>query len=289
MAQRRFSRCAAQLERRCADGIARGMTRSELDGFADVVVLNRSLPEERSAHAALVELAGNFTPRAEVLKNDAAVRSMVLDITGTESIFGSPQQVVLRVQQAVTLLGLHARIAVSGNFHVAVCAAPYADTNGTTIPYGEERKAMHSLPVAALNLTPDQTSTFNLWGLHTCGELAALPEVELIARLGQAGKRLRLLARGELTHLLVPEEEAFSLEEHVTFESSVESLDSLLFVLGPMLDQLIERAAARSLALAALTIKLQLDGAAAQNEATAAVEASEHSVTVKPALPLMGS
>ena len=114
-----------------------------------------------------------------------------------------------------------------------------------------------------------------LWGLRTLGELAALPEVELVVRLGQTGKRLRLLARGEHPHLMVPEEPAFALEEYVAFEAPVELMESLLFVLGPMLDQLLARAQNRAFALASITIRLGLDGG------------GEHERTIKPALPVL--
>ncbi len=268
-------------------GVARGMTRSELDSFDAVTMLNRSLPEERSARKALMGLASEFTPRAQALTESSATSAVVLDVAGTETIFGPPQQLVMRVMLALAALGLHGRIAVSHNFHAAVCAAPYAGKNGITIPQGFERRTMSTLPLSALMLTAEQANTFEMWGLHSCGDLAALPEEELIARLGQEGKRLRLLALGELPHLLVPENEAFALEEQVTFEAPVEMLESLLFVLGPMLDQLIQRAGARSLALASVTVKLQLDGAVAQDATDASADASEHIRTLKPALPLM--
>jgi protein ImuB len=103
--------------------------------------------------------------------------------------------------------------------------------------------------------------------------LASLPEKALIARMGQEGKRLRLLARGELQHLFQPIEPAFSLIECMELDTPVELLDSLLFVIGMMLDQLIMRATARIFALSSITITLSLEGGAL------------HSRTVKPALP----
>ena len=57
-------------------------------------------------------------------------------------------------------------------------------------------------------------------------------------------------------HLFQPVEPAFTLEEQMELDSPVELLDSLLFVVGVMLDQLILRAKARILALASVTITL---------------------------------
>jgi protein ImuB len=54
----------------------------------------------------------------------------------------------------------------------------------------------------------------------------------------------------------------------------VELLDSLLFVLSPMLEQLLIRAQSRALALASVTVRLGLDGG------------GEHERTIKPALPV---
>lgn len=56
------------------------------------------------------------------------------------------------------------------------------------------------------------TQTFALRGIHSLGMLAALPEKELIARMGQEGKRLRQLASGVLPHLFQPIDVPFVLE-----------------------------------------------------------------------------
>ena len=114
-----------------------------------------------------------------------------------------------------------------------------------------------------------------MWGLRTLGELAALPEVELVVRMGQEGKRLRLLARGESQHLMIPEESVFTLEEGLALDSPVELMESLLFLVGPMLDQLLIRAQNHAFALASITIRLGLD------------DGVEHERIIKPALPVL--
>ena len=124
-----------------------------------------------------------------------------------------------------------------------------------------------------LDLTPDQAETFSLWGIRTLGALADLPMKGLIARLGQAGKRMHELAHGTRPHLFQSVEPAFSLSEHMEFDSPVEMLDALLFVVNTMLEQLILRATARAFALASVTITLKLEGGAT------------HVRTVRPALP----
>jgi protein ImuB len=91
--------------------------------------------------------------------------------------------------------------------------------------------------------------------------------------MGQEGRRLWQLARGERPHLFQPVEPPLALAERMELDSPVELLDSLLFVVGAMLDQLIVRANARLVALAAVTIALTLD------------RGGTHARTVRPALP----
>ena len=137
-------------------------------------------------------------------------------------------------------------------------------------------------------MSDEQRDTFGSWGLRTLGDLAALPEAQLVARMGQPGRRLWLQARGERPHLMEPAEEQFTLEERTDFDNPVDLLDSLLFVLRPMLEQLVLRANARALALASVTVRLALTNHAAEDTAVAP-EATNFERTVKPALPLADS
>jgi protein ImuB len=68
------------------------------------------------------------------------------------------------------------------------------------------------------------------------------------------------MARGELPHHFVPHEIAFVLQERMELDTPVEQMESLVFVVGMMLEQVIVRAAARVLALASVTLTLALEG-----------------------------
>lgn len=256
-------------------GVAQGMSRAELDIFADVVVLRRSKAEEQGARSVLLEAGGLFTPRIEVAAVAESAFAMVFDMSGTARVFGSTAQALGKIVRAMAELRFYVQLAASANFHAAVSMAPAARGRAIVLPAGQEGPSLAALPLAALNLTAPQAETLSLWGLQTLGDLAALPEVELVVRLGQQGKRLRALARGEHPHLMVPHEAVFTLEEYVAFDAPIELLDSLLFVLGPMLDQLLARAQNRCYALASVRVKLGLDGG------------GEHERMIKPALPVL--
>jgi protein ImuB len=254
-------------------GLAYGMTQVEVDTFVGITVLQRSSKEETTARETLLECSGCFSPRVEEVSQDGSFLC-VLDIAGTKGLFGPPDALARNLLNRVSALGITACVAVSSNFHaaIAVARAPLR-LSVRGIPAGEESTALAALPLTVLDLSKQQAETFLLWGIHTLGMLAALPERELISRLGQAGKRLRQLARGEAPHLFQPVEPAFTLRERIELDSPVEVLDALMFVANLMLEQLILRATARVLALASVSITLTLEGGAT------------HTRTVRPALP----
>jgi protein ImuB len=162
----------------------------------------------------------------------------VIDIAGTEKLFGPPAVLVRRLRERIRVLGITASIAVSSNFQTAICLARGMSSraNVTLVASGEEGAALSSLLLAVLDLSEQHAETFSLWGIHNLGVLAALPEKALIARMGQEGKRLHQLARGEMPHLFLPAEPAFTLEERMELDTPVELLDSLMFVVGVMLE-----------------------------------------------------
>lgn len=255
-------------------GAEPGMTRVDVETLPPLHTLTRARKEESAAKAALLTCVGTFSPRVEDRGTDREF-VCVLDIAGTEKLFGAPDTLAANLLHRMRGLGITAVAAVSSNFHAAICLAKGLSTKSRirVVEDGDERAALDALPLSVLDLSESHAETLSLWGIRNLGMLGNLPEKELIARLGQEGKRLRQLARGEFRHLFQPVELPFTLEESMELDTPVELLDSLLFVAGVMLDQLILRANARVLALAAVTITLTLEGG------------GSHSRTVRPALP----
>jgi len=243
-------------------GIRRGMSRTDIDRFPHTKMLSRSLKTEAAVRGLLLECVGTYSPRIED-NSDETYFLCVVDIAGTESLFGSPEMLARRLLKHVQSLGLSARVTVSNNFHTAICVAKSSSGRAIEIGRpGQEAATLSPLPLHVLALTDEQDEIFSLWGIRTLGMLAALPEKELIARIGQDGRRLQQLARGELTHLFQPIEAPFRLEERQELDFPLDSLDSLMFGIAVMLDQLIWRVKARLVALASVTISLELDGEA---------------------------
>jgi protein ImuB len=239
-------------------GAALGMTRLEAESISGLHLLARSLETETAARAVFLECAAHFSPRLESVSNESAC-ACVLDITGTERLFGPPELLAERLRAALASSGLRASIAVSANFHTA-CMKAAATRGITVIPHGQEAAALSKLSLAALNLPPDHAETFAVWGIRTLAELAALPESDLVARLGPQGRDWQNLARGVLPHTFQPIEAVFSLQEFCAFETPIEQIESLLFIGARMIDCLATRAATHALSLSSITVHMRLEG-----------------------------
>jgi protein ImuB len=262
-------------------GIEAGMSRVQAESF-QVVTLRRNRHQEDQSFAEVMAYAEKFSPRIESIaspQEETCGATLVLDVSGSGRLLGNPQQIATRVQQAIAAMGYEASVAASRNAYAAVLAAR-GMTGVTAIAPECEAETLAPLPLAVLELDDNQAQTFAAWGIHTLGQLAALPAKSLVARVGQAGFHLQAQARGKYSHLLVPTEQPAdaALCESMELEHPVELLEPLLFLLSQMLEQVTRRAAQRSLAIASVETCLVLD--AASNS-----ERREHRRTVRPTLP----
>ena len=254
---------AAPFERVCAantlarrDGLVNGMTRVEAESFAGVTLLRRSRREEEAARKALLVCSGSFTPRVESCRSDTAA-VCVLDAAGLVNPHRDPQTFAEALRRALQSRGLYGSIAISANFDAA-CTLAQGRPEITIAAPGEEQKMLAPLLLEVLGPDEEQAETLALWGIRTLGGVAALPQKELIARMGQGGKRLRELARGEARHLFAPVPVPWELREEFAFENPVRLLEAILFVLSPMLDQLVLQVRERALAIATVTVTFSL-------------------------------
>ena len=134
--------CSLNTKARLA-GLARDMTRVEVETFSEPVVLSRSVQAETVTRSILLECAGAFSPRIEDHKEDAVLLCGI-DIAGTKSLFGPPELLAQSLLQRVRSLGISARDVVSDNFHTAACLAkgPMARSAIQIIPPQSKAEAL---------------------------------------------------------------------------------------------------------------------------------------------------
>jgi protein ImuB len=217
-------------------GVEPGMTRLRLQHFPEVTIRQRSVAQENSAHAALLDCAGGFSPRVE----DTAHDSVLMDLEGLDRLFGSYAVIADQLYDQTILLGLQPNVAVAANPDAAICASR-GFTGTRVIPCGMERKQLASIPLTLLTAEQPFLETMGRWGLHTFGDFAALPPVKISERLGQDGVRLHTCARGASARPLDPHKEPLRFEETMELDDAIAMLEPLRFVLTRLVDQICHR------------------------------------------------
>ena len=234
-------------------GIQMGMAKSQVAQFLGVEIRNRSQSKEAAAHAALLDLGWSVSPRME----NTAADTIVLDLAGLNSLSGSDEEIAGDLSRRALSLGLATNVAAAANIEVAIHAAR-GFTGVTVIPDGEESRRIGVLPVHVLFPSEESLATLDRWGIKTCGDLAALPLLELSERLGQEGVRLHELARGASVRSLVLAEPSLSFREELELDTAEEELEPVSFLLGRLLDQLCARLQARAQAATAIHLRFDL-------------------------------
>jgi protein ImuB len=263
-----------------AAGIEHGMSKAQAEAGFRAVFQPRQLAEEHAAYAVAVELAERFSPRVEAIASPANAYAeahrlavvLLVDSSGTGTLFGSAESYARQLHDELRTAGFPAGIGMAPNAEAALLLAR-SSSAVVCADRDSVRGRLARLPVSLLPCEAKTLAVLSRWGIRTLGELAALPETAFISRLGQQGRRLQLLARGEAEHLLVPEQAEFTLSETTALDSPLELLNSLLFVLSPMLEELLRRAMDRAYALRRVWLVLELERSA------------PHKLEVRPATP----
>ncbi|GAB4239437.1 MAG: hypothetical protein Kow00109_14210 [Acidobacteriota bacterium] len=170
--------------------------------------------------------------------------------------------------EAETLAGLSRlgertlRIGGGSTRTVAVLAAWAAP--GTLVPYGRETAFLADLPLEVLarclEVEPRIWQVLREWGVTTLGELAALPERSLAARLGQVASTLLALARGEDVLFLPQYRPLPHFVAGRSLEWTVREHEPLLFLLSGLLESVLPRLQERGRAAGAVRLSFRLEG-----------------------------
>jgi protein ImuB len=250
-------------------GISTGMTKLQAELCDEVVLRDRSELQEAAAHQALLDCAHSFSPRVE----DFAADTLLLDLSGLDKLFGPLPKIARKISQRAAEMGMETNVAVASTLESALLAA-HGFSGVTVVPDGKEAEILGGLPVEVLfaaEAGPENMQElfeiFSRWGIRKFRDLAALPEVALSERLGQAGLHFQSLACGSGTRNLIPSDPPLVFEELMELEYPVVLLEPLAFVLNRMLEHLCARLQGRALAAQELHLELTLENGRAETDA----------------------
>jgi protein ImuB len=214
---------------------------------------------ERGSSQELLALALDFSPVVE----QVSAHAVVFPIAALRTLLGSPHQIAAEISRLGHARKLEANLAIAAHPDTAILLA--RNCSGVTLAFaGEERFKLAAIPLQAL-FTHDPTldsgvlDILHRWGLHTCEDLAALPERGVAERMGKPGVYLRRLASGTLDRPLRVPAPVTNYEERVELEHPLALLEPLLFLLGRTLGELCSRLRSQSQAARVLEVRFELE------------------------------
>lgn len=103
------------------------------------------------------------------------------------------------------------------------------------VPPGEESAFLAPLPVKELwGVGPKMAEKLNGLGIHTIGQLAVIPETNLVGMFGKYGLDLALHARGIDESTVETERDVKSISQEVTYDRDVSDRKALLSMLSKL-------------------------------------------------------
>ncbi len=219
-----------------------------------LLVHRRDPAAEESAVRALLDVAASLASRIE----RTGARCIHLDATGAAHVAGGERGLASALAARAERVGLAIRVGIGASMTVSRLAALHGD-GCEVVPPGAERGFLAPLPIACLAPPPDITATLARWGVHRLGDLARLPVAEVATRLGSAGVALVHAARGDDPRPLAPMPPGGDVEEAISLEWALDTLEPLFFVLRAVLDRVVARLGLDGIGCARLGLTLGLD------------------------------
>ncbi len=196
-----------------------------------------------------------ITPLVEPLSLDEAF----LDIQGYEPLLGPAPAIARQIKERIrSETGLTASVGVAPNKFLAKLASDHGKPDGYVIvPPDRVTEFLAPLPVARLwGVGAKCEKRLNALGVHTIGQLAALPQKVLAGHFGKAGRHLWELAQGRDERKVTPDREAKSISTETTFSQDIGDRIVLRAWLLDLVDELAGRL--RKEGVRARTMELKL-------------------------------
>jgi protein ImuB len=137
--------------------------------------------------AALRRLAlwcQRYTPLVMPWDEANGADGLFLEVEGSAHLFGGEAGLIADLDRRLRRFGLSPRLAIADTPGTAWAVARYGGADETIVPSGEEERALHHLPLAALRLSEASQTLLRRLGFRRIGQLMSQPRAPLAARFG---------------------------------------------------------------------------------------------------------
>src|SRR5688572_10364198 len=132
-----------------------------------------------SDRSAMVGVAKQFAYAIQTMDD-----GIVFDVSGLERLIGKRDRVEQRILVAMRAANVSGCVAVAETVDTAVLLARQGDKQAKTCTLNTSDQ-FSQLPLTGLAIEQDTLNVFRELGLHTAGDLLAVPHDELVGRYGR--------------------------------------------------------------------------------------------------------
>ena len=211
----------------------------------------------RELSAAFMAILGRIAPGVEPLSVDEAF----VDATGSQRLHGSGARMAGLVRDWTRAeLGLTVSVGVAASKFVAKIASDLQKPDGlTVVEPGRECEVLAPLSIERMwGVGPRTLPAVQAAGIRTFGDLQAIAQDDAQRRLGDAGARWWLLARGIDAREVVVGREARSVGHEETFGSDLRSEEEVAQRLLPLVEDTARRLRRQGVQAGTVTLKIRL-------------------------------
>ncbi len=227
----------------------------------------------------IMDILSDFTPLVEQVSIDEAY----LDIAGTESLLGSPEEIARSIKERIGKeTGLSCSIGIAPNKFLAKIASDMHKPDGLTIILADEVDTFLSrLPVEKIPGVGERTvEGLMRYGIKTIRDLKRFSKEQLLKDFGKFGLRLFELARGEDNSPVAPYREVKSVSSEETLPSDTDDLHILKKLIISHADKVARRLRREGLKGRTITVKIKFSDFSAITKSCSIAEATDSSKAI---------
>jgi len=211
----------------------------------------------RAVSVPIMDILADFSPLVEPVSVDEAF----IDLTGTESLFGSPREAGRRIKQRIRdETQLTASAGLAANKFVAKVASDLQKPDGlVAVAAGGEARFLAPLPVDLIwGVGRVTAKALGDLGLATIGRLQTMPRSVLARRFGKHGEHLHDLAFGRDDRPVEPFGLPKSVGAEETFDADCTDAELFRTTLRAQAERVAAELREGGFAAARITLKLRL-------------------------------
>ena len=266
---------AASYEAR-ARGVKTAMNgRQALALCPDATVVSPRMSAYSEASAAVFDVFRDTTPLVEGLSIDEAF----LDVNGLRRLSGTPTEIAVRLRERVRdEVGLPITVGVARTKFLAKVASGVGKPDGLlVVDPDRELEFLHPLDVRRLwGVGPVTAEKLRARGLHTVGDVAALPESALVGMLGPGtGRHLHSLSHNHDPRTVVTGRRRSSVGSQRALGRGHRSKDELDGILLSLVERVTERLRAGKRVGRTLTLRFRMDDMSRQTRSRTLVQPTD--------------